>query len=420
MFQLESHTKDSFPGTRVQPKLKIGHPGDKYEQEADAVADRVMTLNQNETMQMQPVEEEEEVMQPKLRMQPLEREEVQIQMKCEECEEEEMLQTKSETGGGYASPFISQHIQISKGNGIALTSNTNQLMSNAFGADFSKVKVHTDTNSVEMNQKLGARAFTHGNDIYFSNGEYSPESSTGKRLLAHELTHVVQQSASTNPNPSIQADFWDTVGRGWDLYWNLDDEGATYARDLMEHYAVGLGTDFDVFPSDSSWNYFMLGRPEIQRAMRPVLERVAINVAANGPTDQPWIRFGEGPTVDETITGVRLNELESMRLTLHGCHRIEVHILYDVNAIAGGHEVIFRQIRMKWVDVGDMHPGTGTELNSGEIVDDSELTSAGSSYNIFIEFMPFERTVYHVTGGSATQISGWPPTPGVAEPGNRG
>jgi hypothetical protein len=153
--------------------------------------------------------------------------------------------------------------------------------------------------------------------------------------------------------------------------------------------------------------------------MQPVLERIAVSVAGSGPTEQPWIRFGGGPSRDETITGVRLNELESMRLTLHGCHRIEIHILYDVNAIKGGHEVIFRQIRMKWVDVGDMHPGTETELESGEVVDDSELTSAGSSYNIFIEFMPFERTIYHVVGGSATQISGWPPVPGAASPGDR-
>jgi hypothetical protein len=66
-------------------------------------------------------------------------------------------------------------------------------LSNALGADFSGVKVHTGQNAVEMNRSLNARAFTHGNDIYFNKGEYNPESSEGKRLLAHELTHVVQQ-----------------------------------------------------------------------------------------------------------------------------------------------------------------------------------------------------------------------------------
>jgi hypothetical protein len=188
----------------------------------------------------------------------------------------------------------------------------------------------------------------------------------------------------------------------------------------MEHYLIGFGTDFDVTPSDRSWNQFMLGRPEIQRAMRPVLEAIAGRVAAAGPTDQPWIRFGAGPTVNETVTGVRLHELESMRLTLHGCHRIEVEVNYDVNAISGGHEVIFRRISMKWVDVADMHPGTVTELEGGEEVDDAELTSAGSPYNIYIEFSPIGRTVYRVSGGSVTQVSGWPPAPGAASPGRRG
>ncbi len=79
-----------------QTKLSIGQPRDKYEQEADAVADRVMTLNQNETIQMQSVKEEEEVMQPELRMQPIDEEEP-IQMKCAKCEkEEELLQPKSD------------------------------------------------------------------------------------------------------------------------------------------------------------------------------------------------------------------------------------------------------------------------------------------------------------------------------------
>jgi hypothetical protein len=120
------------------------------------------------------------------------------------------------------------------------------------------------------------------------------------------------------------------------------------------------------------------------------------------------------------LTGVKLNELESMRLTLHGAHRIDVEINYDVNAISGGDEVAFRRIKMTWVDRGDMHPGTVTELEGGEEVDDAELTGAGSAYDIFIEFGPLGRTVYQVSGGRATQISGWPPVPGAATPGRRG
>ncbi|HRX11457.1 MAG TPA: DUF4157 domain-containing protein, partial [Draconibacterium sp.] len=199
MFSYQTKQKERTRAI-VQPKLKIGQPGDKYEQEADAVADRVMKMHQSETMQMQPVEEEEEVMQPKLRMQPIEEEEEPIQMKCAECEkEEEMLQPKSDTGS-VAKPSIEKQIHSSKGSGTNLPESTNQFMSSAMGADFSGVKIHTGSNAVQMNSQLQARAFTYGNNIYFNSGEYSPESSTGKSLLAHELTHVVQQGSANKIN----------------------------------------------------------------------------------------------------------------------------------------------------------------------------------------------------------------------------
>ncbi len=178
MFSYQTKQKERT-GTTVQPKLKIGQPGDKYEQEADAVADRVMRMNQSETMQMQPIEEEEEVMQ-KLRMQPIE-------------EQEEAVQAKSNSVSEI-SPDLTNQLNSTQGKGNAMPHQTNQFMSSALGSDFSGVKIHTGTESIQMNQHLGARAFTHGNDIYFNNGEFSPDNNEGKRLLAHELTHVAQQN----------------------------------------------------------------------------------------------------------------------------------------------------------------------------------------------------------------------------------
>ena len=67
-------------------------------------------------------------------------------------------------------------------------------MGNAFGKDFSNVRIHTDQAAVDMNRQLKSQAFTHGKDIYFNQGRFNPESKTGKQLLAHELTHVVQQN----------------------------------------------------------------------------------------------------------------------------------------------------------------------------------------------------------------------------------
>ena len=69
-------------------------------------------------------------------------------------------------------------------------------MEQAFGADFGGVRVHTDSDSDALSQSLQARAFTTGKDIFFSSGEYDPSSSAGQHLLAHELTHTIQQGAS--------------------------------------------------------------------------------------------------------------------------------------------------------------------------------------------------------------------------------
>lgn len=67
-------------------------------------------------------------------------------------------------------------------------------MSSAFGTDFSDVYIHTDEESVQMNRELKAQAFTRGKDIYFNQGKFDPDTVTGKHLLVHELTHVVQQN----------------------------------------------------------------------------------------------------------------------------------------------------------------------------------------------------------------------------------
>jgi len=70
-------------------------------------------------------------------------------------------------------------------------------MESGFGHDFSQVRVHTDTRADESAQAVQARAYTMGNDIVFREGEYQPHSTDGQRLLAHELTHVVQQGGAS-------------------------------------------------------------------------------------------------------------------------------------------------------------------------------------------------------------------------------
>ena len=106
------------------------------------------------------------------------------------------LQRQEDGGVPYASDELTGRLSSSKGAGQALPDQVQRTMGQAFGQDFSGVRVHTDAEAVQMNEGLSARAFTHGSDIYFNRGEYSPDSSEGKKLLGHELTHVVQQSGS--------------------------------------------------------------------------------------------------------------------------------------------------------------------------------------------------------------------------------
>ncbi|MFT5645366.1 MAG: hypothetical protein ACI976_000036, partial [Aureispira sp.] len=116
--------------------------------------------------------------------------------------EEEEVQTLQKQGSGDEgnTSSVENNLNNSRGGGSPLDTNTKGEMESGFGADFGGVRVHNDSNAVQMNQQLGAQAFTSGNDIYFNEGKYSPESDSGKHLLAHELTHTVQQGASSSAN----------------------------------------------------------------------------------------------------------------------------------------------------------------------------------------------------------------------------
>ncbi len=125
-----------------------------------------------------------------------------LQRKCAECEQEEKLQRTS-TGNSTSSVSDSagRSIASSRGNGAAMDRQTQSSMSSRFGVDLSGVNIHTDEESAGLNRELGAKAFTTGRDIYFNAGQYRPGTDDGMHLLAHELTHVIQQQAA---GPVIQ------------------------------------------------------------------------------------------------------------------------------------------------------------------------------------------------------------------------
>ena len=97
------------------------------------------------------------------------------------------------TGGSEVEPGVEQEIHRARSSGQALDQGVRSQMESSFEADFSGVRVHTDAHADTLNRSLNARAFTTGQDVFFRQGAYNPGSSSGRELLAHELTHVVQQ-----------------------------------------------------------------------------------------------------------------------------------------------------------------------------------------------------------------------------------
>ena len=95
---------------------------------------------------------------------------------------------------------VEQKINRSRGGGQALDSKASSQIGSALNADFSGVRVHTGSEADSLNRSLSAKAFTTGQDVFFRQGEYNPGSSSGRALLAHELTHVVQQNPGTIQN----------------------------------------------------------------------------------------------------------------------------------------------------------------------------------------------------------------------------
>ncbi|MBE9571710.1 MAG: DUF4157 domain-containing protein, partial [Proteobacteria bacterium] len=173
----------------IQAKLKVGQPGDVYEQEADRVAEQVMRMPEPEVQRQA---EEEELIQSKPIAEPIT---PLVQRQEEEEEEEEKLQAKETSGQiSEVTPYLESGIQSQKGNGQSLPENDRTFFESRFGYDFSPVRIHSDINSDMLNRALNARAFTIGHDVFFRQGGYSPGNSSDYQLLAHELTHVIQQT----------------------------------------------------------------------------------------------------------------------------------------------------------------------------------------------------------------------------------
>ena len=165
----------------VFPKLVLGNSNDTYEKEADQMADQVIS-GSSTLVKSTPV-------------------------------------IGTSIAGVPVSPALQTQIESKLGKGSALDRPTESFMSARFGANFSNISIHNDNTAGEMANILQAKAFTVGKDVFFNPSKYQPNSKEGKQLLAHELTHTLQQNSAPQ---TIQKD---------------DDESPT-----------GVDIDFDMLP----------------------------------------------------------------------------------------------------------------------------------------------------------------------------
>lgn len=166
-----------------QAKLPIGTPGDRFEREADQVADAVMRGSPAAVTATSPPP---------------------VQRACAACsQEEETIRGAPQGSTLNTSANVTGGITHARGGGAPLGGAARAFFEPRFGQDFSNVRVHDDANAHGLARSLIARAFTVGNDIFFDRGEYAPTTEAGRRLLAHELTHVVQQR-STGPHVQLK------------------------------------------------------------------------------------------------------------------------------------------------------------------------------------------------------------------------
>jgi hypothetical protein len=209
----------------IQTKLKIGKPGDKYEQEADHIANLVVntpsesqldqTISNGDRGQQEIIHGNQ--ITPSIQRQAAEEEEdspMGDTAAREEPTEEELEELEASNVTPVAQrkvePGIDKHTSneqiilqkaVDRQQGSSpLETRTRQFVESRLGHDFSQVRIHTDDQAHQASKQIHARAFTVGQDIWFARGEFSPDTSSGLHLLTHELVHTIQQRSSSTPN----------------------------------------------------------------------------------------------------------------------------------------------------------------------------------------------------------------------------
>jgi hypothetical protein len=321
----------------VQAKLLIGARNDKYEQEADRVAGIVVRMPDpavspvlahrlpsiqrlcstcQEEMQRQPIEEEEELFQPQ--------------------------RGSSKTPA--VAPGIHQRIsQLRLQGGDPLPGTTRSFVEPRFKRDFSHIRIHTGPEAADLSRSVQARAFTVGNDVFFNRGAFQPATREGVRLLAHELTHTIQQ------------------GGGKDI-------DRSRAMHLQRALATGDAPATGPCPRDGTVRFIVHGAPVEKLTDQPTLEIVTVG-------GNPWLKMAakkfEANKTVVTIKGeqgdlgdwmVGFSQTIQKNSSLHACYAPAMDPARDPRTTSGK-----KKTGMAVQDIG--------ELAGGPVLDGDKFTT---------------------------------------------
>ena len=250
-----------------QPKLSINAPNDIYEQEADAVAEKVVqskSIQQSDTF-FKPVSISS------------------IQRKCAHCEEEEKLQRKEvNQNKTETSNELEHYVGGLNNSGNALPSDSKTFFESRMGYDFSNVKIHTDSVAAKSAQSINAHAYTTGNNIVFNQNQFQPGTTNGDKLIAHELTHVVQQ------NNFISRDFKDSeefCGGAWTC---------STAKGCLEPDNPQDGPfESDIYAEDSDMGFYITANIDIE-------EKSLDDIDSDGNVGHTFIKFEDSNGAEYT------------------------------------------------------------------------------------------------------------------------
>ena len=243
---------------------------------------------------------------------------------CEKCKAEEDSPTSPAEPNEESARFIQRqaigapalatnesdgHSVIPPGSGQPLDEETREFMESRFGTDFSNVRVHTDSRAANSAEALHANAYTTGRDIYFARGKYAPPSLQGRQLLAHELTHTIQQREATINTAAVEDTHHDiTFGRVNDP---LEQEADRIAQRVVS-VPTPLAVDLSVSPTSRL-------PPALQRQSADVAQTTAASPPQTTP-DDPALTAGLEGEIDAAYSGMNQDADLLLRATASRMH----------------------------------------------------------------------------------------------------